>query len=536
MGNILSDTNDTPDTPDANNKQTTLYSALGAIVAQSNKIIYENSQVSYGNMCHKIFNPLNSTISKLPVKVLRDINERITDPSKLESLDLNIGKPVDDKAIFLVNELHDQLKTELLEYHTQQGGENSDEEDDDEENDDEEDEDEEYDEEEDDEEQNNDLDEEEEDNNTNANNNNANNKPYNKNTRKNYKNKPYNKNTRKNYKNKPYNKNTRKNYKNKPYNKNKKYKNDTPKTPLIQKNKLSSIENQLASLNIPTNKPQSSRSNNNRSNSNIKTIKTNIKNDTTALVNISNSLAQKNPKNTLQRPLLPVRPLLPPTRATSNSKPVSATGFIPSKEFPKCSSKTKDCRLTKFELCTALQEHFKVRVSLAKMIRKYLPRRDKETKRWIGGICFSQIESLKTGKVCIGDFQGDLSLLSLPITKDKCNKTGRYYRELTASELHTLKTNNDKFNLLFIEFSLKLEKEYLLLVTDLKKILDILETELIISNRLLNEMIVDTKKILKEMKLKCKQNYEGATMAIARANISATDNKIYEKLQTQADN
>ena len=40
MGNILSDTNDTPDTPDANNKQTTLYSALGAIVAQSNKIIY----------------------------------------------------------------------------------------------------------------------------------------------------------------------------------------------------------------------------------------------------------------------------------------------------------------------------------------------------------------------------------------------------------------------------------------------------------------------------------------------------------------
>ena len=510
MGNILSDTNDTPDTPDANNKQTTLYSALGAIVAQSNKIIYENSQVSYGNMCHKIFNPLNSTISKLPVKVLRDINERITDPSKLESLDLNIGKPVDDKAIFLVNELHDQLKTELLEYHTQQGGENSDEENDDEENDDEEDEDEEYDDEEDDEEQNNDLDEEEEDNNTNANNNNANNKPYNKNTRK--------------------------NYKNKPYNKNKKYKNDTPKTPLIQKNKLSSIENQLASLNIPTNKPQSSRSNNNRSNSNIKTIKTNIKNDTTALVNISNSLAQKNPKNTLQRPLLPVRPLLPPTRATSNSKPVSATGFIPSKEFPKCSSKTKDCRLTKFELCTALQEHFKVRVSLAKMIRKYLPRRDKETKRWIGGICFSQIESLKTGKVCIGDFQGDLSLLSLPITKDKCNKTGRYYRELTASELHTLKTNNDKFNLLFIEFSLKLEKEYLLLVTDLKKILDILETELIISNRLLNEMIVDTKKILKEMKLKCKQNYEGATMAIARANISATDNKIYEKLQTQADN
>ena len=224
-----------------------------------------------------------------------------------------------------------------------------------------------------------------------------------------------------------------------------------------------------------------------------------------------------------------------PSHPSQSSQPPSHNTQVKSKEFAKCSSKTKDCRLTKFELCQALQEHFKVRVGLAKMIRKYLPIKDKDTKRWVGGICFSQIESLKTGKVCIGDFQGDLSLLSLPITKDKCNKTGRYYRELTPSELQTLKTNKDKFNLLFMEFSLKLEKEYLLLVTDLKKILDMLENDLIISNRLLNEMIVDTKKILKEMKLKCKQNYEGATLAIARANISDTDNKLFNKLQQQAE-
>ena len=129
-----------------------------------------------------------------------------------------------------------------------------------------------------------------------------------------------------------------------------------------------------------------------------------------------------------------------------------------------------------------------------------------------------------------------MSLLSLPVTKEKCNKTGRYYRELSTTELKTLRENTDKFNLLFMEFSLKLEKEYLLLVTDLKKILDILENELIISNRLLNEMIVDTKKILKEMKLKCKHNYEGATLAISRANISNTSNKLYNKLQQQVDN
>ena len=52
---------------------------------------------------------------------------------------------------------------------------------------------------------------------------------------------------------------------------------------------------------------------------------------------------------------------------------------------------------------------------------------------------------------------------------------------------------------------------------------DILENELIISNKLLNEMILDTKKIIKTMKVKCKQHYEGATLAIARANISDTD-------------
>ena len=251
-------------------------------------------------------------------------------------------------------------------------------------------------------------------------------------------------------------------------------------------------------------------------------IKTQIKKTNNDILKITNSLAQQKKEAAILPP--PPRPLVP----LHNIQ-------VKSKEYAKCSSKTKDCRLTKFELCQAVQEHFKVRVGLAKLIRKYLPRKDKETKRWVGGICFSQIESLKTGKVCIGDFQGDLSLLSLPVTKDKCNKTGRYYRELTPSELQTLKTNKDKFNLLFMEFSLKLEKEYLLLVTDLKKILDMLENDLIISNRLLNEMIVDTKKILKEMKLKCKQNYEGATLAIARANISETDNKLFSKLQQQID-
>ena len=122
MGNILSD-NTSNDYDDDNNKVDNVYTALSDIVSQSNRIIYENSQVSYGNMCHKLFNPLNKTISSLPVKVLRDINERINDKTKLESLELNIGKPVDNKAIFLVNELHQQLKTELLEYKKQIGGE-----------------------------------------------------------------------------------------------------------------------------------------------------------------------------------------------------------------------------------------------------------------------------------------------------------------------------------------------------------------------------------------------------------------------------
>ena len=253
-----------------------------------------------------------------------------------------------------------------------------------------------------------------------------------------------------------------------------------------------------------------------------KEIKKEIKNTTNDIVNITNKLSNSKNKKETPNQELPKQELVKTD--------------ISSKEFPKCSSKTKDCRLTKFELCQALQEHFKVRVGLAKLIRKYLPRKDKQTGRWVGGLCFSQIESLKTGKICIGEFQGDFSLLSLPVTKEKCNKTGRYYRELTPSELKTLRTNQDKFNLLYMEFSLKLEKEYLLLVTDLKKILDMLENDLIISNRLLNEMIVDTKKILQEMKIKCKQNYEGATLAIARANISDTDNKLYDKLQKQIEN
>tara|TARA_B110000858_G_C17650287_1_gene402334 strand:- start:187 stop:870 length:684 start_codon:yes stop_codon:yes gene_type:complete len=217
--------------------------------------------------------------------------------------------------------------------------------------------------------------------------------------------------------------------------------------------------------------------------------------------------------------------------------------------FSTCNDKTPKCELTRSELCQKLKDHYTVRVLLSKYIRRQLPFKGKDG-LWKGGLCYGKLQSLKDGKYCMNPkallIRGDKDQNQLLqfieyMTKDSCEGAGGYYMELKEIEKKSLIESGNRFNLLYMEFTLKIQNDYKMLLVELMGILDILESELMVSNYALNELSQKALDIVKDARIKCEENYRGAIVALYQADLVRTreilksEDKLAEMLKAKLD-
>ena len=198
--------------------------------------------------------------------------------------------------------------------------------------------------------------------------------------------------------------------------------------------------------------------------------------------------------------------------------------------FSTCNDKTQKCILTKSELCKKLKEHYTTRVLLSKYIRRQLPFKGKDN-IWRGGMCYGKLQSLKNGKYCMNpkallmrgnNDQTQLLQFINHMTKDTCEGAGGYYMELKEDEKKSLLESGNRFNLLYMEFTLKIQNDYKMILVELMGILDILDTELMVSNYALNSLSQKTFDMVNDGRIKCEENYKGAIIALYQADLVRT--------------
>ena len=263
---------------------------------------------------------------------------------------------------------------------------------------------------------------------------------------------------------------------------------------------------------------------------NINNIKPNVNKNVKPNVNNGKPNFKPNVKNT--------KPNFKPNVNNRNQKPFTTK---------RCNNKSKRCELTKEELCRKISEHYSARVLLAKYIRNQLPYK-KSPGKWNGGLCYDKLKSLRDGRYCLNpgallarndvDETNLLKFVDL-LNKQECDSAGGYFMQLKETEKKSLTTNQNRFNLLYMEFMLKIETDYRGLLLELVNILEILENELIISNTLLNELSQKTSEIVNDAKRKCAENYNGAIIALYQADLVRTqkiisgENKLEKMLKNR---
>ena len=256
---------------------------------------------------------------------------------------------------------------------------------------------------------------------------------------------------------------------------------------------------------------------------NVKNIKPNVKNVKPNINNIKPNVKPNvnNGKPNFKPNVKNTKPNFKPNVNNRNQKSFTTK---------RCNNKSKRCELTKEELCRKISEHYSARVLLAKYIRNQLPYK-KSPGKWNGGLCYDKLKSLRDGRYCLNpgallarndvDETNLLKFVDL-LNKQECDSAGGYFMQLKETEKKSLTTNQNRFNLLYMEFMLKIETDYRGLLLELVNILEILENELIISNTLLNELSQKTSEIVNDAKRKCAENYNGAIIALYQADLVRT--------------
>ena len=314
-------------------------------------------------------------------------------------------------------------------------------------------------------------------------------------------------------------------------------------------------------LDIDT-KNNNKNNNNNNNNNNIESTKelqeinkifANLKDDKPSTNNKNNKPNKPNRETKMERENKPNRPNKSnrPNRETKmereNRKYIKeiermnvASENIMNYKFPTCNENTERCELTKNELCKAISRNYIVRSNIIAAILSTLPSRD-ENGRYIVGFCQNKLKSLEQFKICLPPGFKDLDKLSKEdrmkelvkyidnIDENDCRGMGGYYKSLTKNEIEALMTGNNEFNLFYKKFSQQMRKQYTESLRNLLGILDLLENETTINNKILNDIGRKTKIIIDDMYTKCHMNYMYAVLAYLKADVETTQKTLQDE-------
>ena len=202
------------------------------------------------------------------------------------------------------------------------------------------------------------------------------------------------------------------------------------------------------------------------------------------------------------------------------------------------------CKLSKKDLCTSITENFIVRNNIIAAILTTVPFKNSEG-LYEGGICFQKFMNLNNCNVCVPYDYRELknrdikSILTKILEKadnldeSRCKENQGYFLKLTDNEKKILASkisnisekdiNNYpkiKYNYYFIEFTKKLQNNYLQNLNSLITILEKLKELPVINNTTLNLISDETKKIIDHMYNTCHYYYVYAIISLISSDIT----------------
>ncbi len=199
----------------------------------------------------------------------------------------------------------------------------------------------------------------------------------------------------------------------------------------------------------------------------------------------------------------------------------------------------ESCKLTKKEICQAISENFIVRGNIIAAILTTIPIQ-KSDGTYEGGILYQKFQNLAKCNVCVPENYKDLLKSELRdiipeivkysehLNRADCRNNNGNFLSLSALEQYALKERmgNDKFNALYIKYSLKLKDTYFNNLNLLLEILEKLRVEPIINNATLNAIAEQTKRIIDTMYNLCHYYYVFAIIALINSDVKPiTDDK-----------
>ena len=241
-----------------------------------------------------------------------------------------------------------------------------------------------------------------------------------------------------------------------------------------------------------------------------------------------NDNKKENKKELSELSKILVNDLISKNNSRNKSKNNSNNNSIEFYTFPKCNNKTENCELTKKELCQAISKHFIVRSNIISAILTTLP------KKFNDGFCDGRLKSLNSFKICLPAGFKDLEKMSKDkkideiikyinnLDEKSCKTNNGYYRKLNEREINIFMESNNEFNILYKRFTKQLKYQYKDSLVKLENILNLLEKEEKINNKILNDISKNTKKIIDEMYSNCQTNYIYAILAFLYADIETT--------------
>ena len=199
----------------------------------------------------------------------------------------------------------------------------------------------------------------------------------------------------------------------------------------------------------------------------------------------------------------------------------------------------ESCKLTKKEICQAISENFIVRGNIIAAILTTIPIQ-KSDGTFEGGILYQKFQNLAKCNVCVPENYKDLLKSELRdiipeivkysehLNRADCRNNNGNFLSLSTLEQYALKERmgTDKFNGLYIKYSLKLKDTYFNNLNLLLEILEKLRVEPIINNATLNAIAEQTKRIIDTMYNLCHYFYVFAIIALINSDVKPiTDDK-----------
>ena len=187
------------------------------------------------------------------------------------------------------------------------------------------------------------------------------------------------------------------------------------------------------------------------------------------------------------------------------------------------------CNLTKDQLCKEITKNYIVRSNIVAAILTAIPDEENKDKN----ICYQELRAIEDCKICLPPnfdnlekMEKDERIIELlkyvsKLSKKKCLEVNGVYREYTDEEKNNLKINNNKYNRYYLAITLQMKQEYHSSLLQLIEILNLLNTEVIITNKDINKIGRKTKEILDIMYSNCQFNYLNAIWALLKADISS---------------